>query len=70
MTKTIFTEQLLLPYPEAAKFLDISARKLFDLVVPRGPIPTVYIGRCVKFDKRDLIAFVDSLKPEGVQDAV
>lgn len=66
MIDSNFHEPLLLSYPAAAKFLGIGQRTLWDLTVPRGPIPSVHIGRSVRFDRRDLIAFVDAQKG-GVQ---
>jgi excisionase family DNA binding protein len=51
-------EPLLLMSREAAKLLAVSERTLWGLTVPRGPIPTVKIGRCVRFALTDLQAFV------------
>jgi len=53
---------LLTKVPEAAKALSISERKLWDLSEPRGPIPVVRIGRAVRYDRRDLRAWIDRQK--------
>jgi hypothetical protein len=46
----------------AAAFLSVSERALWGLTSPRGPIPAVRIGNSVRYDKRDLIAFVEGAK--------
>jgi len=46
----------------AAETLSISERTLWGLTAPRGPIPVVRIGRSVRYDQRDLIAFIDGRK--------
>ncbi|HUT58339.1 MAG TPA: helix-turn-helix domain-containing protein [Phycisphaerae bacterium] len=53
---------LLLSAFRAAKALDISERKLWELTDPRGPIPCVRIGRRVLYDPRDLQAYIDQQK--------
>ena len=55
--------KLLLTAREAAAALSISARSLWGMTHPRGPIPAVRIGRSVRYDKRDLLAAIDALKP-------
>jgi hypothetical protein len=44
MTPTHHSSPLALRPPEAAKALGISARTLWELTAPRGPIPCVRIG--------------------------
>ncbi|MEI7658944.1 MAG: DNA-binding protein [Phycisphaerae bacterium] len=41
------TAPLALRPVEAAKAIGIGQRKLWDLLSPRGPIPTVRVGTCV-----------------------
>ena len=53
---------MLLNTRTAAQLLAIGQRTLWELTAPRGPIPAVKIGRCVRFDRRDLIAFIDARK--------
>lgn len=52
--------KLLLTPPEAAERLSISERKLWDLTAPRGPIPSVRIGRSVRYYLADLTAWIES----------
>lgn len=52
---------LLLTEPEAAKYLGISSRKLWNLAAA-GEIPTVPVGRLKRYDRRDLVAYVDRVK--------
>jgi predicted DNA-binding transcriptional regulator AlpA len=67
MDDTIIGKQLLIKSPEAATFLGVGERTLWSLTAPRGPIPSVKIGCSVRFDKRDLIAFVDAQKQKSNQ---
>jgi hypothetical protein len=53
---------LLVDSREAARLLAVSERTLWSLTSPRGPIRSVRIGRSVKYDPRDLQAFVDAQK--------
>jgi excisionase family DNA binding protein len=46
---------------EAAAFLRISERKLWQLTRD-GAVPCVRLGRAVRYDRRDLIAFVEAMK--------
>jgi excisionase family DNA binding protein len=57
---------LLLAPPEAAKALAIGQRKLWELT-NRGIIPAVRIGRAVRYDVRDLAAFIDRAKEGGAR---
>ncbi|MBI5758811.1 MAG: helix-turn-helix domain-containing protein [Planctomycetales bacterium] len=56
--------RLLLTPREAAKAMAVSERTLWGWSEPRGPIPVVRIGRSVRYDQRDLIAFIDFAKTE------
>jgi excisionase family DNA binding protein len=56
--------QLLLTPPQAAKALAISQRKLWELT-DRGIIRATRIGRAVRYDVRDLAAFIDRAKEGG-----
>jgi excisionase family DNA binding protein len=64
MSEHLPVVQLLLTLPEAAKALSISQRKLWELT-DRGIIAVVRIGRSVRYDVRDLAAFVDAAKQGG-----
>jgi excisionase family DNA binding protein len=46
---------------EAAQVLQVSARTLHSLA-KSGALPVVRIGRSVRFDTRDLVAFIDAHK--------
>jgi excisionase family DNA binding protein len=52
---------LLLTTPEAARALAISPRTLWTLT-KRGEIPSVKIGRAVRYDPRDLLVWIDARK--------
>lgn len=54
-------ETMLLTAPEAAKLLAIGARTLWRLT-DDGEIPVVRIGRAVRYDRRDLLAWIDRAK--------
>ena len=54
----------LLTEKEAADFLHISPRKLWDLRVS-GEIPHVRIGQCVRYSVDDLNDWIDSRKRGG-----
>ncbi|MEX0701299.1 MAG: helix-turn-helix domain-containing protein [Planctomycetales bacterium] len=62
-TKT--TDRLLLSPREAAEALSISPRSLWALSAPRGPIPTVRIGRSVRYSPTDLSAWIEAQKEGG-----
>jgi hypothetical protein len=57
--------RLLLIARDAAKALSVSERTLWGLTHPRGPIPVVKFGRAVRYDARDLAAFIDRAKEGG-----
>lgn len=54
-------EPMLLTSEQAAAFLSMSERKLWDLG-NSGEIPRVMNGRSVRYDRRDLIAWIDRKK--------
>ena len=53
--------RLLLRSTEAAQRLALSPRKLWSLTASRQ-IPCVRVGRCVRYDPRDLQTWVDQQK--------
>jgi hypothetical protein len=40
----------------------MSEKRLWNITQPRGPIPAAKIGRLVRYDIRDLLAFLDAMK--------
>jgi len=54
--------RLLLTSRETERALSICAKTLYTLTVPRGPLPAVRIGRAVRYDVRDVQAFIDRQK--------
>jgi predicted DNA-binding transcriptional regulator AlpA len=47
----------LLRSSEAARFLAISERTLWDISTPRGTLPTVRMGKTVRYLRDDLLAW-------------
>lgn len=45
---------------QAAAFLGISERSLFNLIVPRGDLPYSMLGGARRFLKADLVAYVQA----------
>ena len=45
--------RLLLTSREAAAMLSVSERTLWGVTHPRGDLPAVMIGRCVRYDPAD-----------------
>lgn len=60
-------DPILMNTREAARALSISERKLWDLTAPRGPIPSVKLGRSVRYRPEDLRDWAAEAKtePEG-----
>ena len=56
------TRPLALSPRDAARALIMSEKGLWNLTQPRGPIPAAKIGRLVRYDIRDLLAFLDAMK--------
>jgi hypothetical protein len=54
--------QLALSPRDAARALSMSEKGLWNLTKPRGPIPAAKIGRLVRYDVKDLQAFLDAQK--------
>lgn len=65
MIKTSSERRRLLSVDEAAAYLGISARTVYNQIGPKAkkrfPVKVKRIGRLVKFDIRDLDRFVDGL---------
>jgi excisionase family DNA binding protein len=59
--QTIFPDNLLVRPRDAARMLAISERKLWELT-NRNLIRAVRIGRAVRYDVRDLEAFIAAQK--------
>jgi hypothetical protein len=62
--------RLLLTRREAAEALGVSQRFLWDLTAPRGPLPAIRlpgrgVSRSLRYDVRDLLAWIDSRKCDG-----
>lgn len=54
---------VLLSAPEAAKYLGISTRKMYELVKPKGPIPCYKLGkRLTRFSINDLNEYINSCR--------
>lgn len=56
------SERLLVSVREAARMLGVCEKTLWSLTVPRGPIPSVRIGRAVRYSPADLQAWIESAK--------
>ncbi len=58
-------ERRLLTVPEAASYLGIAGRTLYNRVGPKAkdpfPVKPKRIGKAVRFDRRDLDQYIDSL---------
>lgn len=54
----------LLTAKQSATYLAISERKLWS-ISKSGDIPTVRLGRCVRYDKADLDEFIQRAKTGG-----
>lgn len=52
------TTPLVYTIPEAAEMLKVSERTM-QMVVSRGEIPTVRLGRCVRIPHHELVAFIE-----------
>ena len=57
--------KLLLTPQEAAEALAISPRTLWARTSPRGPIPSVRIGKCVRYAEDDLREMIEQMKGGG-----
>jgi hypothetical protein len=64
MSVALTAAPLLVTKPAAARLLNICDRTLQTLTAPRGPIACVRIGRSVRYDPRDLIAWINASKTQ------
>lgn len=46
----------------AAALLGVSARKVYDLAAPDGPIPCYRIGRRITFNRQDILDYQESCR--------
>jgi excisionase family DNA binding protein len=58
---------LLMTAREAAKALAVCEKTLWSMTVPRGPLPSVRLGRSVRYAVADLHAFVYAQAERGQQ---
>lgn len=58
-------QRLLLKSRQAAPVLEISERQLWAQTTPRGPIPCVRIGNCVRYSPEALQAYIASQQAGG-----
>ena len=65
MTETTSAPAILMTPRQAAKALAISERTLWELT-RRGAIPRLKIGASVRYDVKDLQAFIDKKKGGAV----
>jgi hypothetical protein len=66
MSITNDLQPLLVKPHEAARMLGISARTLWGLSAPRGPVPVVKISRSIRYDVLDLKRWIDHQKTQAV----
>jgi predicted DNA-binding transcriptional regulator AlpA len=53
----------LLDVHQAAAFLNVSERTLWQVTAPRGPLPVVRIGtRMLRYDRADLVTYINQQK--------
>ena len=64
MSEINLSDKQFLTYVEAAQFLHISERHVWQLVKD-GHIPCIRLGRCVRLDIRDLQAFAQAFSLEN-----
>ena len=50
----------LMTFKEAADYLRISERTLWGLTAPRGDLPCIHFGRCVRYCPSDLSDWISS----------
>ena len=58
-------ERILWKGRQAAQACEISERQLWARTQPRGPIPCVRIGNCVRYSPEALQRFIESQQQEG-----
>lgn len=54
--------KLLLTVRETCAAMSVCAKTLYTLTAPRGSLPAVRIGKAVRYDLRDIQAFIDGAK--------
>ena len=59
------TPKLLLSSREAARLLSVSPRTLWACTKPRGELPSVRIGRSVRYHVADLERWIEKQKEGG-----
>lgn len=52
-------ERELMTAREAAEFLGLSERTIWEISGPRGDLPAVRIGRSVRYSKTDLTDYIE-----------
>jgi hypothetical protein len=62
--ETNMSDEILLDQKEAAKRLNICVRKLRELTNKTCEIPVVRIGKSVRYDVADLLAFIQIKKSQ------
>lgn len=72
--KTEILGKRLLTVAEAGRYLGLSPRTLYNRCAPKAvdpfPVRPKRVGKAVRFDIRDLDAYVDSLAPIDSQSSV
>lgn len=63
-------QPLLLKPAEAARQLGVSERTLWANTQPRGPIPSVRIGNCVRYSSDQLRRYIDQQTSAAVESSV
>ena len=58
-------QRLLLTPREAAQALSVSSRTLWSITRPRGDLPCVRVGRCVRYDPSDLRTWIEKRKQKN-----
>ena len=52
-------ERALMTAREAAQFLGLSERTIWEITGPRGDLPAIRIGRSVRYSRTDLADFIE-----------
>ncbi len=55
-------DKLLLNSKDAAAYLSIGARTLWEMTAPRGPVPVVRLGTAVRYPVADLKALIETMR--------
>lgn len=62
MTDSTTSAPQLLLAREVARMLSISERSVWAITAPRGPLRAVRIGKLCRYDRADVLAFIESAK--------